>query len=90
MLPTIIFCGILIMKLLVDAFVIAFIVAYYGWKPLQVTDPKPRFNKCVFSPLDMFKPHVDTPHELSQFGSLVVCLSNPHEGNISMPIQNQC
>lgn len=42
------------------------------------------------APSDMFKPLVDTPRGLTQFGSLVVCLPNPHRGNISMPVQNRC
>lgn len=32
------------------------------------------------APSDKFKPHVDTPRGYTQFGSLVVCLPNPHEG----------
>lgn len=32
------------------------------------------------APSDKFKPHVDTPRGFTQFGSLVVCLPNPHEG----------
>jgi hypothetical protein len=31
-------------------------------------------------PSDKFKPHVDTPRGFTQFGSLVVCLPNPHGG----------
>jgi hypothetical protein len=42
------------------------------------------------APSDMFKPHVDTPREFTQFGALVVYLLNPHEGNISMLVQNRC
>jgi hypothetical protein len=32
------------------------------------------------APSDKFKPHVDTPRGFTLFGSLVVCLPNPHEG----------
>jgi hypothetical protein len=32
------------------------------------------------APSDKFKPHVDTPRGFTQFGSLVVCLPNVHEG----------
>ncbi|KAH8668264.1 hypothetical protein BGZ60DRAFT_515655 [Tricladium varicosporioides] len=31
-------------------------------------------------PSDKFKPHVDTPRGLTQFGSLVVSLPSPHVG----------
>jgi hypothetical protein len=27
-----------------------------------------------------FKPHLDTPRDFTQFGSLVVCLPSPHKG----------
>ena len=35
-------------------------------------------------PLDKFEAHVDVPRGFTQFGSLMVCLPNAHEGNISM------
>ncbi|KAL2046621.1 hypothetical protein ABVK25_011702 [Lepraria finkii] len=32
------------------------------------------------APSGKFRPHVDTPRGATQFGSLVVCLPNPHQG----------
>lgn len=36
------------------------------------------------APAGQFKPHVDTPRGFTQFGSLVVCLPNPHEGIVPL------
>ncbi|KAL8840466.1 MAG: hypothetical protein Q9176_003792 [Flavoplaca citrina] len=35
-----------------------------------------------WEPSGKFRPHVDTPRGPTQFGSLFVCLPNPHEGGI--------